>query len=353
MLCSLLYFLVRRLLGAGGRRADERDIELLVLRHQVKVLQRQGKRPRLNRLDRVLLAAASRRLTKRGWSSFVVRPETLLRWHRELVRKKWTYRTTGQPGRLPLEPNIRDLVVRLGRENPRWGYQRIRGELLKLEIRISATTVRTILLRAGLDPAPRRAGPSWTEFLRAQASGILATDCFTVETIRLKTLYVLFFIELATRRVHLAGVTAHPDSAWVTQQARNLAIDERLSGVRFLLRDRDAKFSGPFDAVLRAEGVRVIRTPIRAPRANAFAERFVRTVRRECLDHVLIYGRRHLERVLGAYVAHYVAERPHRGLHLAVPAGNRTAGVRTGTTRTVVERRDVLGGLIHEYRRAA
>jgi putative transposase len=164
--------------------------------------------------------------------------------------------------------------------------------------------------------------------------------------------YVLFFIELSTRRVHVAGVTAHPDSTWVTGQARNLAIEERLSGVRFLLRDRDATFSGPFHAVLRAEGVRVIRTPIRAPRANAFAERFVRTVRQECLDHVLIYDRRHLERVLGAYVAHYVEERPHRGLNLAVPAGIRPAQV-PGATPTLVERRDVLGGLIHEYRRAA
>jgi putative transposase len=232
------------------------------------------------------------------------------------------------------------------------GYQRIRGELLKLGIRVSATTVRTILLRSGLNPAPRRTGPTWTEFLRSQAAGIWATDFFTVETIGLKTLYVLFFIELSTRRVHPAGVTAHPDSAWVTQQARNLAIGERLSGVRFLLRDRDTKFSGPFDAVLRAEGVRVIRTPVRAPRANAFAERFVRTVRRECLDHVLIYGRRHLERVLQAYVAHYDEERPHRGLRLAVPAGYRTPQVRR-TSRTPVERRDVLGGLIHEYRRAA
>jgi putative transposase len=352
MLFSLLYFLVRRLLGAGGRRPDERDVELLVLRHQVKVLQRQMKRPRLSHLDRVLLAAASRAMSRTSWSSFIVRPETLLRWHRELVRRKWTYRRTGHPGRPPIEPDVRDLIVRIGRENPRWGYQRIRGELLKLEIRISATTVRTILLRAGLDPAPRRAGPTWTEFLRSQAAGILATDFFTVETIRLKTLYVLFFIELSTRRVHVAGVTAHPDSAWVTQQARNLAIEERLSGVRFLLRDRDAKFCGPFDAVLRREGVRVIRTPIRAPRANAFAERFVRTVRQECLDHVLIYSHRHLERVLQRYVAHYVAERPHRGLSLAVPAGDRTPQGRR-TTPTLVERRDVLGGLIHEYRWAA
>ncbi len=286
------------------------------------------------------------------WSSFVVRPETLLRWHRELVRKKWTYRRSGRPGRPPIEPEVRDLIVRLGRENPRWGYQRIRGELMKLGIRISATTIRTILLRNGLDPAPRRGGPTWTEFLRSQAAGILATDFFTVETIRLKTIYVLFFIELQTRRVRVVGATAHPDSSWVTQQARNLAIDERLGDVRFPVRDRDAKFSGPFDGVFRTEGVRVIRTPVRAPRANAFAERFVRTVRRECLDHVLIYGRRHLERVLKAYVDHYVKERPHRGLGLAAPAGDRTSQVR-GTIRTPVNRRDVLGGLIHEYGWAA
>ena len=352
MLFSLLYSLVRCLLGAGGRQDAARDVELLVLRHQVKVLQRQVKRPRIYRLDRVLLAAASTRLPRHSWSSFMMRPETLLRWHRALVRRKWTFRKTGQPGRPPIDHAVRDLIVRLGRENPRWGYQRIRGELRKLGIRISATTGRSILRRAGLDPAPRRAGPTWAEFLRSQASGIWATDFFTVETIGLRTLYVLFFIELSTRRVQLAGVTEHPDSAWVTQQARNLAVEERLSGVRFLVRDPDAKFTGPFDTILGAEGVRVIRTPVRAPRANAFAERFVRTVRRECLDHVLIYGPRHLEHVLGAYVEHYVDERPHRGLGLAVPAGDGSPPV-PGATRTPVERRDVLGGLIHEYRRAA
>jgi putative transposase len=189
MLFSLLYFLVRRLLGAGSRPQDEKDIELLVLRHEVKVLHRQVKRPRLHRLDRVLLAAASRAMTRGTWSSFVVRPETLLRWHRELVRKKWTYRRRGHPGRPPIEPEVRDLILRLGGENPRWGYQRIRGELMKLEIKISATTIRTILLRHDLHPAPRRAGPTWTEFLRSQAAGILATDFFTVETIRLKTIF--------------------------------------------------------------------------------------------------------------------------------------------------------------------
>ncbi len=282
----------------------------------------------------------------------MVRPETLLRWHRELVRRKWTYKRRGRPGRPPVDPEVRDLIIRFGRENPRWGYQRIRGELLKLGIRVSATTVRTILLRHGLDPAPRRAGPTWSEILRSQAAGILACDFFTVETLRLRSLYVLFFIQLSTRQVFVVGVTTHPDSAWVTQQARNLAIEERLSGVRFLLRDRDAKFSGPFDGVFETEGARVIRTPIRAPKANAFAERFVRTVRRECLDRVLIYGRRHLERVLQAYVAHYVEERPHRGFGLAIPAGMRTAPARRGA-RALIERKDVLGGLIHEYRWAA
>ncbi len=209
----------------------------------------------------------------------------------------------------------------------------MRGELMKLEIRVSATTVRTILPRHGLDPAPRRAGSPWTEFLRSPASGILATDFFTVETIRLKTIYVLFFIELSTRRVQLAGVTAQPDSAWVTQQARKLAIEERRSGVRFLLRDRDAEFSAHRSMTYSAP-----RACASCGRQSAHLERMhsrsgsVRTVRRECLDHVLIYGRRHLERVLQAYVADSMAERPHRGLSLAARAGNRTPQVRENPT---------------------
>jgi hypothetical protein len=210
MLFSLLYMILRRVLGTGRRPQDERDIEMLVLRHQVKVLQRRVRRPPLRRLDRVLLAAASRAMRRNLWSSFVVRPETLLRWHRELVARKWTYNSRGRPGRPPIDPEVGDLIVRLGRENPRWGYQRIRGELLKLGLPVSATSVRTILLCHGLDPAPRRAGPTWSGFLRSQATGILACDFFTVETVRLRTIYVLFFIELSTRRVHVAGVTAHP-----------------------------------------------------------------------------------------------------------------------------------------------
>jgi hypothetical protein len=351
MLLSLLYLVFRRILGAGHRPDLERDIEILVLRHQVKVLRRKVRRPRLRRLDRVFLVAASRALPRALWSSFVIRPETLLRWHRELVKRKWTFRRKARAGRPPLDPGTTEMILRLGRENPRWGYQRIRGELLKLGLRVSATTIRAVLLRNGLDPAPRRSGPAWSEFLRTQAEGILALDFFTVETIALKTFYVLFAIRLSTRRVHVTGATRNPDSAWVTQQARNLAMADQLEGIRFVLHDRDAKFSGPFDEVVQSEGAVVIRTPIRAPRANAFAERFVRTVG-ECLDHMLIYGRRHLDRVLKTYIMHYDAERPHRGLRLASPAGSRTVVghcVKQGT----VSRRDVLGGLIHEYRWAA
>ena len=283
------------------------------------------------------------------WQSFPVSPQTLLRWHRELVRRKWTYRRRRRAGRPRIGGEAATLVLRLARENPRWGYRRIQGELRKLDVRLSATAIRSLLLRHRLAPAPRRTGPSWKEFLACQAAGILACDFFIVETVRLRTLYVLFFIELSSRRVHLADVTAHPCSAWVTQQARNLAMEARLDQTRFLIRDRDAKFSGPFDEVFRSEGVRVIRTPIRSPKANAFAERFVKTVRRECLDHLLILGERHLRWALRECLRHYNEERPHRGLELETPvpgaAGKRSDGA--------VVRLDRLGGLVHEYRRIA
>jgi transposase InsO family protein len=296
-----------------------------------------------------LLAAASRLLRRERWLVFLVSPQTLLRWHRELVARKWTYRRRS-PGRPPLDPALRELVLRLGRENPRWGCVRIQGELRKLGIQVGATTIRSILRRSGFGPAPRRQGLSWREFLRAQAGGALACDFFTVETAWLRTLYVLFFVELGSRRVHLAGVTANPDSAWMGQQARNLAIEERLGNVRFLLHDRDAKFSGSFDELVRCEGAGVIKTPVRAPRANAVAERWVRTVRNECLDHVLVFGRRHLEQILRGYVAHFNAERPHRSLALVAPAGAPQA---RGSPSADIARRDVVGGLIHEYYAAA
>src|SRR5919106_823289 len=260
---SFLYFVLVRLVGVLTRPGSVSQLQLenAVLRHQVKVLRRTVCRPELRDGDRAFLAAASRALSRDRWASFMVTPQTLLRWHRELVRRKWTYRRRA-PGRPPLDRETADLILRLGRENPRWGCVRIQGELRKLGIWVGATTVRRVLRRAGLGPAPRRTGPTWSEFLRAQARGILAIDFFTVETAWLRTMYVPFAIELGSRRVHLLGVTRNPDSAWVAQQARNLAVGERLRDIRFVIRDRDSKFSGPFDEVFRTEDARVVKAPV-------------------------------------------------------------------------------------------
>jgi putative transposase len=352
VLFFLVHLVVRRLLRVivGSSAVAALQVENAVLRHQLSVLRRTVKRPPLGRRNRLLLAAASVLMPRDRWSAFLVSPQTLTRWHRELVRRRWSYRRRS-PGRPPLDPAVRELVLRLAKENPRWGCVRIQGELRKLGVRVGATTIRSLLRRSGLGPAPRRGGPSWAEFLRAQAQGMLACDFFTVETVWLRTLYVLFFIEHGSRRVRLAGVTAHPNGVWMRQQARNLAIEERLENVRFLLHDRDAKFSGPFDEILRGEGVRVIKTPVRAPKANAVAERWVRSVRTECLDHVLVFGRRHLEQILRGYLTHYNTERPHRALQLAAPTGKLQEA--RGSPPVEICRRDVLGGLIHEYRAAA
>jgi putative transposase len=283
-----------------------------------------------------------------------VQPETLLRWHRRLVAGAWTY-PHRQIGRPPLDPDVQQLIVRLATENPRWGYQRIKGELQRLGVHVSATAIRTTLRRHGLNPAPRRATTTWRAFLREQAAGIVACDFFTVDTVWLRRLYVLFFIELDSRRVHLGGVTANPDGGWVTQQARNLllVLDERGRQVRFLLRDHDAKFTSSFNDLFRSQDTDILVTPIRAPQANAYAERWVRTVRTECLDWLLIVGRGHLEQILRVYVQHYNRHRPHRALGLRSPDPLARPAVRAEDNRSAVRRRDLLGGLLHEYRRAA
>ena len=274
--CSLQLVLLRR------RSQAFTELEIVVLRHELSVLRRQAGRPQLSIADRVLLTAASRLLPRPNWRSFIVTPATLLRWHRRLVARRWTY--GGRCGRPPIGDEIRELVLRLARENPHWDYQRIKNELNGLGITVSATTVRKILRQAGIRPAGERSALSWRAFLRAQAASMLAVDFFTVETIPLQRLYVLFFIELGSRRVHLVGCTANPTAAWVTQQARQFAwtLQERRSSFRFLIRDRDSKFTRHFDAVFASEGLEIIKTPVRAPKANAFAERFVRTVRAEC-----------------------------------------------------------------------
>jgi putative transposase len=250
---------------------------------------------------------------------------------------------------------VQQLIVRLARENPRWGYQRIHGELLRLGVRVSASSIRRVLRAHGLDPAPRRAPTSWRSFLRQQAAGIVACDFFTVDTILLRRVYVLFVIELGSRRVHLAGVTGHPTGLWVAQQARNLlaSVSEQTGAWKFLIRDRDAKFTRAFDDVWRSTGAEVICTPVRAPNANAVAERWVGTVRRECLDHLLIVGCHHLVRVLRVYVEHYNRRRPHRSLGHATPVPSVGAEPMNAATVGQLRRHDVLGGLIHEYEHAA
>jgi len=357
VLLKLAYLTLCRtiqLLALLSRGDAAKDLEILVLRHQLTVLRRQVPRPRLEPADRALLAAISRALPRVRWSCFIVKPETLLRWHRRLVAGAWTYPRRG-PGRPLLDEDTQQLIVRLATENPRWGYQRIKGELLRLGVQVSATAIRTTLRRHGLDPAPRRASTTWQAFLRQQAAGILACDFFTVDTIWLQRLYVLFFIELDTRRVHLAGVTANPDGPWVAQQARNLllVLGERGRRVRFLLRDRDAKFCRAFDDLFRSEGAEVVLTPVQAPNANAVAERFVGTVRAECLDWLLIVGRTHLDRVLRVYVGHYNRHRPHRALGLEAPDPPADPDVICQAREGRMHRRDLLGGLLHEYRRAA
>jgi putative transposase len=336
-------------------RSDRaKDAEILILRHQVAVLQRQVKTPRLSWADRAVLVALARLLPGSYLRELrlIISPRTLLRWHADLVRRNWAYPRRG-PGRPRTAPAIRALILEMARDNPGWGYRRIHGELTGLGYKLAPSTVWQILKDAGIDPAPRRSGQTWRAFLQAQAETILAVDFFHVDTVFLRRLYVLFFIEHGTRRVHLAGITAHPTGEWVTQQARNLLMDlqDRADGLKFLIRDRDTKFTTAFDAVFTTIGVRIIRTPVRAPRANAIAERWIASGRRECLDRMLITGERHLRLVLSEYADHYNTRRPHRTLHQNPPAGPRRT--RDPGAKVRVLRRDRLGGLIHEYAQVA
>ncbi len=355
MALTFLYLIFRRLLDLLSllpRSDAAKTAEILLPRHEISVLRRQVARPRRSWADRALIAGLSRLLPRNRRLGLPVTPETLLRWHRSLVARRWTY-PHRRPGRPGVRTEVRHLVLRLAVENPTWGYRRIRGELARLGYSMAPSTVWLILHRAGVDPAPRRAGPTWRQFLSAQAHTILATDFLHVDTVLLTRLYVLFVVELHSRRVHLLGVTAHPTGVWVAQQARNLVMDlgERVESVKFLIRDRDARFTAAFDAIFASEGIRVLRTPVRAPRANAFAERWVGTVRRELLDRMLIVSQRQLHAALTVYVDHYNQHRPHRLLAYAAPLSPLPERPAPGNVRVI--RRDRLGGLIHEYAQAA
>jgi putative transposase len=361
VLLKIIYVLLRRLVSLAilkFRSDSAKDAELLVLRHENAVLRRHAGRVRYDPADRVWFVALARLLPRDRWTEvFPVTPATLLAWHRKLAAGKYDTSNRRKPGRPPTVPSIARIIVRLAKENPLWGYRRIHGEITKLGVTVAQSTVWEIMRKAGIEPAPRRAGPTWRQFLHAQASGILAVDFFHVDTVLLKRLYVLVFIEHDTRRMHLGGVTANPTGQWTTQQARNLSLTlgERFEDIKFLIRDRGSNFTASFDAVFQAAGTRILHTAVQAPRMNAVCERLVGTLRRELLDRVLILGERHLHAVLTRYQAHYNTARPHQGIAQHVPDDERDGirGAVTDIDTQQVRRKPVLNGLINEYTYAA
>jgi transposase InsO family protein len=360
VIISVLYLQVRCLLGCLtvlSRGQASKDVELLALRHENAVLRRQVGRVRYQPADRLWLAALSRLVSRRRWGEvFPVTPATLLAWHRRLVARKWDYASRRRPGRPSTAAAIRKLVIRIATENPAWGHRRVQGELVRLGHQIAASTVWQILNDAGINPAPRRTGPTWQQFLTAQARGILAADFVHVDTVLLRRIYALVVIEHSTRRAHLAGVTAHPDGAWTTQAARNFLMDlgQRAASVKFLIRDRAGQFTASFDDVFTAEGIRIVASPPQAPKANAICERMIGTLRREVLDRLLIVNEQHLHRVLTEYLPHYNTARPHRSLARLTPAQAGTCPPEpVNLAEQRIGRKQVLSGLTHEYYVAA
>jgi putative transposase len=352
-------FAVLRLLPVSDR---DKDVEILALRHQIAVLERQlgGKKVRFTPPDRAFIAALLHRLTPEALRrlQLLVRPDTVLRWHRDLIAGRHAALSRPKrPGRPPTVRSVRVLVLRLVRENPGWGYRRVHGELLVLGVKVAASTVWEILKDAGIDPAPERASSTWAGFLRSQADGLLACDFLETVTLSGARMYVLAVIEHRTRRIHVLGATGHPTAPWVVQAARNLVMDLEDAGcqARFLIRDRDGKFSGLFDAVLADSGIEVVLSGIRMPRMNSIMERWVQTCRRELLDRTLIWNQRHLLHALREFVAFYNEHRPHQGISNARPLHPLPPPITDPDqiARMDIRRHQRLGGILHEYRHAA
>jgi hypothetical protein len=338
----LLLGLLRRVL----RSRDDLLMENLVLRQQLAVYARRPKRPRLQDADRLFWSAVAR--TWGPWRSHLqlVRPETVIGWHRTAWRRYWSWRSRGRrPGRPRIDPELRELIVRLARENPRWGVVRIVGELRALGFAVSARTVR----RYRTEALRRPPSQTWSTFLKNHAPDIWAVDLFTVQTLMLQTLYVIVFIGHGRRRIMHFNVTRHPTASWVWRQL--LEATPWGEQPRHLIRDRDRCYGTDFIARASRIGIHTILTPVHAPNANAVAERVIGTLRRECLDHLIVLNERHLLHVLHEYTVHYNAKRPHRTLVLDSPEG-REPQPKPGATATVVSR-PVLGGLHHEYEWAA
>jgi transposase InsO family protein len=321
-------------------------LENAFLRQQVIVLSRTDKRPAFTPWDRGLLVLLASRLRTWAIALLIVQPETVLRWHRQGFRLFWRRRSAPRARPSPLAAATIALIGQMARDNPLWGAERIRGELLKLGIRVSKRTIQKYMRDVGRRPS----GQSWATFLRNHAHETWACDFLQLTDVRFRPLFAFFLVELASRRVVHVGVTRHPTDAWVTQQLREATpFDER---PRFLIRDNDAKYGRRFDQLAEASSITVLRTPVRAPRANAITERFLRSVRGECLDHLLLLGERQLRRVLREYVAYFNQARPHQGLGRRVPVSSASAAPTRGDASGIIAV-PVLGGWHHTHQRAA
>ena len=351
-LASVLFRVVLSRIGWLFATGDQRDAEILALRHQVRVLERQVTRPQFSETDRTILAILSEAFDRARLSQvlLIVKPATVIGWHRRLVARRWTQPATATRGRPPVAAGIRRLARRMATENPTWGYRRVHGELHRLGHRVAPSTVWKILRTAGINPTPNRTGPTWAQFIRSQVKAIIATDFCCVDTISLRRFQVLFFIEIGTRRVHLGGITTNPTGAWTTQAARNFVMG--LHGqFGFVVHDGAGQYSGAFDNVFAGAGITAITTPPRAPQANAFAERWVRTLRHELLDRTVIINERQLRSLLVEFIEHYNTSRPHRSLDQYAPDDNGTVvPIAQGQP---IERRTTCAGLINEYSAAA